>query len=310
MDEKNQNEINEDNKNNYKDNNLYKLKNLIATTIINYILYPNYNIYLTIKNLYEAFFDYSHSPDISNKKYFFKKIIEINRSKKQIMKLIFELYDLVIKVDVRQLNFKENLIEKYIIGKFPNLIELNLAENCLYSIESLLNVEWKNLKYLILFTNRLGDENINYIENIDMKELILLNLENNYFTKYELLIAIGNNKKGSFKKLEELKIGLNDFKIAETKDNKKDRKTLEEIVNELEKLNFSSIKTLSANNGAFNQKTIEKILPALKLKDYENVDIRYNDLKNFNFIKGNNCNKNLLYEGNFFKENQEENIKQ
>ena len=270
--------------------------------------YPNYNIYLTIKNLYETFLDYSQSPELNEE--YFKKIIEINRSKKQIMELKSQLYDFVIKIDVRQFNFKENLIEKYIIGKFPNLIELNLAENCLYSIEPLLNVEWKNLKYLILFNNKLGDENINYIENLDTKELISLNLENNYFTKYELLIAIGNNKKGSFKKLEELKIGYNGFKIPKKKSNKKDRKTLEEIVDELEKLNFSSIKTLSASNGAFNQKTVEKILPALKLKDYEKVDIRYNDLKNFDFIKGNNYNKNLFHEGNFIKEKQKENIKQ
>ena len=138
-----------------------------------------------------------------------------------------------------------------------------------------------------------------------MKELISLNLENNNFTKYELLLAIGNNKKKSFRKLEELKIGYNHFQIFEKKGNKKDRKTLQEIVNELEKCDFSNIKILSANNGGFTQKSIEKILPALKLKNYENIDIRYNDLKNLDFIKGNNYNKNLFYEGNFFIENEE-----
>ena len=50
------------------------------------------------------------------------------------MNLKSELNDFVIKVDVRQLKFQEKLIEKYIVGKFPKLIELNLAENCLYSI--------------------------------------------------------------------------------------------------------------------------------------------------------------------------------
>ena len=137
-----------------------------------------------------------------------------------------------------------------------------------------------------------------------MKELISLNLENNNFTKYELLLAIGNNKKRSFKKLEELKIGYNHFQIFEKKANKKDRKTLQEIVNELEKCDFSNIKILSANNGGFTQKSIEKILPALGLKNYENIDIRYNDLKNLDFIKGNKYNKNLFYEGTFFIENE------
>lgn len=301
--------INENNKNNIKFDDsrekmeklfrLDQLKNMIVTTIINYIIFPNYNLYLTIKNLHNAFFEYCQIPDFPNNNYYFKKLIEINRNKKQIINLKPELNNFVIKVDVRQLKFYENLIERYIIGKFPNLVELNLAENCLYSIKPLLKAEWKNLKYLVLFSNKLSDENISYIENLDAKELISLNLEYNNFTKYELLLAIGNNKKGSYKKLAELKIGYNNFKIILNKNHKKDRKNLDEIVEELKKLDFSSIKVLVANNGGLPQKAIEKILPALRLKNYENIDIRYNDIKHLNFINENKYNNYLYSEGNF-----------
>lgn len=278
------------------------LKDLITTTIINYIIYPNYNLYLTIKNLFETFSDYCETPDNPDNKYYFKKIIEINRNKKKLINLNSSLNNFVIKVDVRQLKFYEDLIEKYIVKKFKNLIELNLWENCIYSIKPLLNAEWLNLKYLVLCFNKLSDENIIFIENLNAKELISLDLEFNNFTKYELLIAIGNNKHGRFKKLEELKIEYNDFKIIEKKNKKKEnRKSLEEIVDELKKLDFSSIRILSANNGSLPQKAAEKIIPAFRLKNYENVDIRFNNIKNLNFVNGIKYNKDLFFEGNFIK---------
>lgn len=148
----------------------------------------------------------------------------------------------------------------------------------------------------------MSDENIIFIENLNAKELISLDLEFNNFTKYELLIAIGNNKHGRFKKLEELKIEYNDFKIIEKKNKKKEnRKSLEEIVDELKKLDFSSIRILSANNGSLPQKAAEKIIPAFRLKNYENVDIRFNNIKNLNFVNGIKYNKDLFFEGNFIK---------
>ena len=306
---------------------LYKLKKMIVTSIINYMTYPNYNVYLTIQNLCEGFSEYSQIPNLPNDVHYFKKIIEINRNKKKLINLKPQLNNFVTKVDVRQLKFHGDLIEKYIVGKFNNLIELNLAENCLYSIKFLLNTEWNNLKILILFSNKLGDENIPYIENLNAKDLISLNLEFNDFTNYELLLAIGNNKHGSFKKLEELQIGFNNFKIEkkntknfeevkignnnykilEKKNKKKSRKNLEELVKELIKLDFSSIRVLDAKNGGLPQKAFENILPALRLKNYENVDIRYNDITNIKFINGNKYNKNLFFEGNFIPENKEKN---
>ena len=110
---------------------------MIVTSIINYMTYPNYNVYLTIQNLCEGFSEYSQIPNIPNDVHYFKKIIEINRNKKKLINLKPQLNNFVTKVDVRQLKFHEDLIEKYIVGKFNNLIELNLAENCLYSIKFL-----------------------------------------------------------------------------------------------------------------------------------------------------------------------------
>ena len=76
---------------------------------------------------------------------------------------------------------------------------------------------------------------------------------------------------------------------------------------ELIKLDFSSIRVLGAKNGGLPQKAFENILPALRLKNYENVDIRYNDITNIKFINGNKYNKNLFFEGNFIPKKKENN---
>ena len=283
--------------------NYAKLKHLIITTIVNYILYPNYNLYVTQKNLFEAFIEYTENINIQNDCDYYKKQIEINRNKKKLVNLNPKLNNYVIKVDVRQLKFYEKSIEKYIIGKFENLIELNLSENCLYSMEPLTKAIWKKLKTLIMRYNKLDDKNIIHLKNLNAKELKSLNLEINNFTKYELFLAIGNNKQGSFKKLEKLQIGLNNFRPKMKKNNKKEGKCLEEIVNELNKLDFSMIKILGVNNGVFSQKTVEKILPALKLKTWKNVDLRFNDLTNLNFANNMDFDEKLVYEGNFIKKN-------
>ena len=95
--------------------NYAKLKHLIITTIVNYILYPNYNLYVTQKNLFEAFIEYTENINIQNDCDYYKKQIEINRNKKKLVNLNPKLNNYVIKVDVRQLKFYEKSIEKYIL---------------------------------------------------------------------------------------------------------------------------------------------------------------------------------------------------
>jgi hypothetical protein len=185
------------------------------------------------------------------------------------------------------------------LNSFENLIELNLAENCIYSIESLQKAKFKNLKNLYLFKNLLNDDNIKFFKNLCCKELTTLDLEDNNFTNYELLIEIGKN----FKKLEILKIGSNTFYVKPK--NKKDkRRNINIIVEELKKIDFSNIKVFSANNGACPQIAVNNIIPALNLKFWDQVDLRNNQLSNLDVIKThiNDNNKNNFYKGNFIKE--------
>ena len=305
VDEQNQNKNNKsDNKpiaEQVKEIRLKSLKDIITTTMINYLKFPNVNLYITIKNFYDSFCKYSESLEENNEKLNFKKIIEIIRNKRKLIHLEKKLYPLVRKLELRQLKLfdGENYNIFNIINNLENLIELDLSENCMYSIESLINAKFKNLKILNIRMNYLNDGNIKHFEKLNFKELISLNLEYNSFTQYELLVVIFTN----FKRLEELKIGFNIFKEGKGKDNQNKRKTLKEILDELKLIDNNNIKKFCANNGVFNQITAKNIIPALNLKKCDYLDISYNNLENLDFIPDFMKNEKIkiIKEGNFFK---------
>ena len=283
-----------------------KFKDLIEILILNRIDYPNYNIYQNINNLYSAIKDFTlYCIDIK-KRNKFKEGFEIINNKNELEELKQDLYPYVINVDLKRSKIYD--INK--LNPFENLEELNLRENCIESIKPFLDAKWKNLKTLNLSANQLGDENIEYFENLDLKYLICLILDQNNFTNYDLFIAIAKNKKGSFKKLEDLRIGFNDFKVRKITTNKKKnekdirpRKTLKELIIEFKELDFSTVKKLYVNNGVFLQKTAEALFPLLNLKHLQELDINYNNLTNLSKIMK-NCNfeflKKLICDGNFF----------
>ena len=291
---------------------LNNLKKIITTTIENYIKYPNVNLFITIKKIYACFCKYNESVEENGQNIHFEKIIEIIRDKRKLIYLDEKVYHSVKKVDLRQLKIydgeNEHIFNK--LNSLENLVDLDLSENCLYSIKPLINAKCKNLAILSLKKNNLNDENIKYFEKFIFKELKSLNLECNRFTQYDLLVAIFKN----FKKLEELTIGYNVLKEAkknqQKKKNKKknEGKKLEEILKELNELDNSNLKKISAKNGVFNQKTAEIIIPSLHLNENVILDLSYNNLKNLDFLRKNDRKfineKNIIIEGNFTNKNK------
>ena len=282
-----------------------KFKELIEIILINFILFPNYNIYQNIKNLYDALMNFSIYCVKNNKSNKFNEGIEIINNKNELEELDPDLYRYVININLKQ--SKAYNTAKF--NSFENLEELNLRENCINSIASFLNIKWKNLRALNLSGNKLGDENIEYFENLDLQKLVSLILDQNNFSNYDLLIAIAKNKKGSFTNLEDLRIGFNDFKVGKNiiskkkkKKNSRPRKTLEELIIEFKDLNFNKVKKLYVNNGVFIQKTAEKLLPIIALKNLKILDTSFNHLTNLKFFE--KCNwkiKKLHYKGNHLK---------
>ena len=243
-----------------ENSNLFEIKNLIKNIILNYINYPTYGLYKTINNFTQKFREYSKNLDKKDNKNYFKKLIDIYKKKRELYELNKELYAFVDRIIL----FRQKFFDLDKLNDFENMTDLFLMHNCIIDIKPFLNAKFKNLQFLSLERNKLNDDNIIIIENLDFKELISLNLKDNNFTKYELLLAIG----GSFKKLEILDISFNILRINNKNKKKNNKwKNLDEIVNELNKLNFKNIKLLSATNGVFTQKTAEKIIPAIYTKN-------------------------------------------
>ena len=226
-------------------------------------------------------------------------------SKIKIDELEPDIYPYVINLNLKQ----SKAFNTAKLNSLQNLEELNLREDCIRNIKSFLSHKWKCLKSLNLSGNKLGDENIDYFEYLDMENLVSLILEQNNFSNYDLFIVIAKNKNESFKNLEDLRIGFNNFKVENVniskkkkKINSRPRKTLEELAIEFKDLNFNNVKKLYVNNGVFIQKTAEKLLPNLALKNLEYLDISYNHLTSISFFE--KCDwkiKNLYYIGNHLK---------
>ena len=115
--------------------------------------------------------------------------------------------------------------------------------------------------------------------------------------------------------MEDLRVGINDFKVRKITKNKKKneketrpKKTLEELIIEFKDLNFNKVKKFYVNNGVFTQKTAQSLLPLLNLEKLTHLNIGFNNLTNLKIIMK-KCNwkllKNLAWEGNYFKSEED-----
>ena len=217
---------------------------------------------------------------------------------------------------------------------------MNLRGNNISNIESLISAKIKNINILDFSLNKLGDDNIEKIAQLQFENLIILNLFGNNFSNYKLFDFCTNKR---FKNLKILYLGYNQFNI--NKINKIiDTSKLEEIgltkgvfndvsihfiqyfnfnkliklylhSNNLSSLSFTAnldlpnIKVIWVNNNS-----IDDYNPLSKYKTLEIINIRRNDIKNIDnlipFIDGFNGLKKLdiSYNNIDFKDNKNINI--
>ena len=152
---------------------------------------------------------------------------------------------------------------------FRNLIELNLSDNSINSIEVLANNKMENLEILNLSCNEIDDSNIKYFFQLDFPKLKDLNLFLNKLTDPELL-KFKNDEK-NLPKLEIFFIGKNKFKFNEK--NKNDR------------YDFFSVKEIGISRKFFNQDSI-KYIQCFTLTNLEIIYLSNNNLEKFDFING------------------------
>ena len=264
------------------------IERIIGIICNNYYKYYNHNFIQTIENFYS---------------YFFSQRIEIN-----LIKELKEEKDLskisTIIICFQNFNNLNILCNKDLM----NVELLTVMGNCIEDISPLVNVNFKNLKILNLENNHIGDNNIQYIEKFDFKNLLEFILYSNHLTDFEFFNTINN-----FPKLKKLYIGKNNFnknKLNNKCNINYKLNQLEEIglsdevfsdnsINRLSTFKFDILKIIHLNRSNLtsldfvnylesqnleeiwlSDNKIEEFMPLIKYKNLKKIEINSNKIKN------------------------------
>ena len=252
------------NKNYKKMNYNGNLDKLIKIILETYEKKPNYILINNIKNILNFFKIKIYS--VNDLEQYKNKIKKEEKEEKEENNeyqesTIEEIRIIFIEIsnfyDLSQLNSREL--------KLNNLIKLYLINNNINDITPLLKINLQNLEILSFKMNKIGDNMIDCIKNLDLPNLKQFIFENNNFTNFAFFHAVEH-----FKKLELLDISSNPF------EENVDEKLLENIYI------LNSIKEINLSNGIFNDNTI-KLLFQFNFKNVEKI-----------LLKGNYLNINTL----------------
>jgi hypothetical protein len=133
-----------------------------------------------------------------------------------------------------------------------------------------------------LSSNKIGDDIIENLKSFKFKNLKYLNLDMNYITDYAFFFALSENK--NFGNLEKLYLKYNVFSRLFKKNIKTIKNKEFEDYFAKAHLDFNSIQIFGLSNGVFNQKSIEYIFPCFELNNIRIINLKYNNLINFDFL--------------------------
>ena len=245
---------------------------IISSIIQKYKQFPHLNLEDNIINIYLFLIKLSEEEKKNNN---INKGIEINNVNDYNKACKNDSIAFAKKIKINKKDFNIFIFEED-IKRLNSLEVLDIQNNFIKDISVLTKREFNNLKRLFLNINRLGDDQINNIENLNAKNLEELNLGTNLFSDYKIFQIISN-----FPKLESLDLSSNRLE--------KDSIDLSGKI-----FGYDSIKTLNLSNGIFSDETIN-LISVLRFKNLEILDLSSNNLNSISFLTklnfGNNPNK-------------------
>ena len=247
------------------DDNCKKFLCIIQLILICYKYYFCYNIYQTL-NLMHDFITIEEKNRINNNENSIKQKELINvKEKREIICLYDKKYHEKIKsIEIIKCNFYNiNILAD---SNFLNLEVLSLSNDNIINIKPLLSMKAPNLKKLNLSSNKITDNYIDIIKDLNFPELNFLSLSRNYFHKYKIFNCFKNHEK-----LSTLYLGSNKF---------------EDIINNnnIIQYDLSTIKVLGLSQGVFSNNTI-KLISTFKLDNLEDIYIYGNNLNSLSFLE-------------------------
>ena len=253
-----------------------KIKAFITELIQNYINFKNYNIYQTLINLEVSIKELAHKSSEDNLFIYNIQIMNTNDFRNILDDK--NLMNYVTKIDLQ----RKNINNLGLLSNFKNLNHLDIRSNCIVDTRPLINAPFENLEFLNLSSNKIGDDIIENLKSFKFKNLKYLNLDMNYITDYAFFFALSENK--NFGNLEKLYLKYNVFSRLFNKNIKTIKNKEFEDYFAKAHLDFNSIQIFGLSNGVFNQKSIEYIFPCFELNNIRIINLKYNNLINFDFL--------------------------
>ena len=234
--------------------------------------YPNYSHIVFFRDARKFFHDF-----ISNENN--NQIIEDYKLKKEIKvtnknQLLLDNNinpEIIGEIDISRSFLNSNDIKKICEFNLINLRILRLHENCIQNIEPLKHAKFKDLESLDLSHNKLRDNSIPILSQLQFNKLKELNLYLNDITDSNIFQF--NNEK-CMPNLETFYIGSNI--INWDINNNKDKKI---------KYDLSSLKLIGLTNGIFDKKTVSLYIGRFIFTNLEILYINRNDFISLEFVK-------------------------
>ena len=255
---------------NEKNQQINNLMNLLSVIYNDFIFHPNYSHITTISNMH-TFLDkfLGDKKNIKDIEY-----LQLQKQKKiKSKKLLFDKTtdsENIIEINIYKSNLND--ITDLCNLNLINLKKLKLADNCIINIKPILNANFKDLEILSFAQNKLGNDNIEYLCNLNFQKLIELNLYSNNITDSKIF-NLKNNEK-CLPSLENFDIGCNfiDWNYNNDLDNKDNVK-----------YDFSSLKQIGLTTGIFDDRTIT-FIHRFKLKNLEYLYMGRNNFHSITFL--------------------------
>ena len=259
--------LNENKNNNIRYKVLNKdgvLKFIIELITNDFYMLKCYNLIQSIKNIVDYFNIKVYS--IAELEGYIEQA-KSNKKKEQLFEKHFSDIRIIHLEGSDNNNILEKLCCNELKDKLGNIIQLTLMNCNLNNIKPLLKVDLPNLETLNLKSNKLRDDIINVLENLNAPNLKDLSLENNNLKDYLVFRALQH-----FKFLQKVDLGSNGF-------------TIEKInINNLNNISLQSITELWVSNGVFDDDTIDQLFK-FALKNLEILKLNGSYLNYKSLIK-------------------------
>ena len=245
-----------------------KLILLLSVIVKDYFYYPNYSHFQIFNNFLDFIEKY-----IINKN---NQDLKMKKEMKIISRRKFLEYKnnpkIIIEINITKNNFND--ITDLCNLDLKELKKLILIENCIDNIGPLKYAKFKNIEIINLGVNKLNNNSIPCLFELNFPNLNELSLYSNNFTDCNIFNLKNKNK--NLPNLEYLYFGGNKF-------NWNNNKNCNEKINI--KYNFDTLKKIGLTSGVFCEGNITSKIESFYFKNLEVIYLSKNDINSLSFVE-------------------------